>query len=164
MSVEAPSEPCLPIASEKEPLPSPSPSPIAEASPSPAEEDEALQRKRKMRPIVGPQRRVQEKMPIEMVGRPAAAASDEVIEEGYMGQAVADQVLKVGKTFTRARRLIDWFKDRVENGTAVVRGREVTAEDVEAAELRVKEVWKLRLARKQRPTIGTTHIKTRSKA
>ena len=158
MSVEAPSEPCFPIASEKEPLPSPSPSPIAEASPSPAEEDEALQRKRKMRPIVGPQRRVQEKMPIEMVGRPAAAASDEVIEEGYMGQAVADQVLKVGKTFTRARRLIDWFKDRVENGTAVVRGREVTAEDVEAAELRVKEVWKLRLARKQRPTIGNVEL------
>jgi hypothetical protein len=55
-----------------------------------------------------------------MVGRPAAAASDEVIEEGYMGQAVADQVLKVGKTFTRARRLVDWFKERVENGTKIM--------------------------------------------
>jgi len=146
-----------------EPLPTPSPSPSPDGGDADVDEAGSKTNKRKGRPPpVPPQQRVQEKMPIEMVGRKEAPAAEGenggATEESYMGHIVAERILQAANNYTRAKRLIAWFKERVERGIARVHGRDVTKEDMEAAELRVVEVWRLRLDRMRRPTIGNVEL------
>jgi len=104
---------------------------------------------------LSPVRRVLKKTPSEIAAFPGREQKQ---EETYLAVLVANHILRISKSFVRAKRLITWYRGQVREGVAQLDGRKISSEDVDVAEQRVREVWQARLARARRPSIGNVQL------